>query len=207
MTVNSKNRGLLVVLSGPSGVGKGTVCAALRGMIPDIVYSVSATTRPPREGEADGVNYFFKTKEQFRAMIENDELLEWAEYVGNYYGTPRRFVEDTLNSGKDILLEIEVRGALQVKQRYPDGVFIFLLPPSLEELRSRIELRGTESDELIRGRMAVAAEELKQIENYDYAVINDRIENACSRIRSIIEAEHCRRERVVAGLQNWMTKV
>jgi guanylate kinase len=116
-------------------------------------------------------------------------------------------VEDTLNSGKDILLEIEVRGALQVKQRYPDGVFIFLLPPSLEELRSRIELRGTESDELIRGRMAVAAEELKQIENYDYAVINDRIENACSRIRSIIEAEHCRRERVVAGLQNWMTKV
>jgi len=207
MTVNSKNRGLLVVLSGPSGVGKGTVCAALRGMIPDIVYSVSATTRPPREGEADGVNYFFKTKEQFRAMIENDELLEWAEYVGNYYGTPRRFVEDTLNSGKDILLEIEVRGALQVKQRYPDGVFIFLLPPSLEELRSRIELRGTESDELIRGRMTVAAEELKQIENYDYAVINDRIENACSRIRSIIEAEHCRRERVVAGLQNWMTKV
>ncbi len=201
------NRGLLIVLSGPSGVGKGTVCSALRKMQPDLVYSVSATTRLPREGEVDGVNYFFKTREQFQSMIERDELLEWAEYVGNYYGTPLHFVEKTLNEGKDIILEIEVQGALKVKQKFSEGVFIFLMPPSLHELKHRIKHRGTESEEMIRCRMDAALEELKMMENYDYAVVNDRIENACEKIRSIITAEHCRRERIVPCLQQWFEEV
>ena len=156
-----RERGILIVLSGPSGVGKGTVCAALRKVAPDIVYSVSATTRSPRQGEVDGVNYFFKTREQFQQMIETDEVLEWAEYVGNFYGTPRRFVEETLRSGQDVILEIEVQGALQVKQKFAEGVFIFLLPPSLDELENRIVTRGTETDEVIRSRMSVAMDEIR----------------------------------------------
>lgn len=201
------NQGLLVVLSGPSGVGKGTVCSALRDISPDLVYSVSATTRAPRKGEQEGVNYFYKTREQFQQMIDQNELLEWAEYVGNYYGTPRSFVKETLSSGKDIILEIEVQGALQVKERFPEGVFIFLLPPSLSELENRITTRGTESEETIRSRMSTAIDELKLIEHYDYAVVNDQIEQACSRIQAIITAEHCRRERVLPQIQKWITEV
>ena len=195
------SQGLLIVLSGPSGVGKGTVCSALRESAPELVYSVSATTRAPRAGEQEGVNYFYKSREQFQSMIEQDELLEWAEYVGNYYGTPRSFVADTIRGGRDIVLEIEVQGALQVKKRFPQGVFIFLLPPSLEELKNRIVTRGTESEATISSRMAVASEELNLIEHYDYAVVNDRIETACERIRSIITAEHCRRERIWPAIQ------
>lgn len=135
----SYEKGLLIVLSGPSGVGKGTVCAALRKRKNEnLIYSVSATTRKPREGEQEGINYFFKTHEQFQEMIKKDALLEWAEYVGNYYGTPRQFVENMLNEGKDVILEIEVQGALQVKEKFPEGIFIFLAPPDLKELRSRI---------------------------------------------------------------------
>jgi len=192
--------GLLIVLSGPSGVGKGTVCARLREMAPELAYSVSATTRPARQGEVEGVDYFFKTKEQFREMIERDELLEWAEYVGNYYGTPRAFVERTLAEGRDVILEIEVRGAMQVKRKYPNGVFIFLLPPSFEELKTRIFGRGTESEEAIRHRMSVAIEEIRLVEHYDYAVVNDDVDTACRRILSIIAAEHCRRERLWPSL-------
>lgn len=201
------DKGLLIVLSGPSGVGKGTVCSALRKAAPELVYSVSATTRAARAGEMEGVNYFFKTKEQFREMIERDELLEWAEYVGNYYGTPRSFVEKTLNEGKDIILEIEVQGALKVKQKFPEGVFIFLTPPSLTELKSRIENRGTETEDSIRSRMSVAVEEIRLMEQYDYAVVNDRVELACERIRAIITAEHCKRERVLPRIQKWMEEV
>ncbi|WP_270172001.1 guanylate kinase [Paenibacillus sp. SYP-B4298] len=193
-------RGLLVVLSGPSGVGKGTVCSLLRQRMPELVYSVSATTRSPRTGEQDGVNYFFKTKEQFRDMIARDALLEHAEYVGNYYGTPRDFVERTLDSGKDVILEIEVQGALKVKEKFPEGIFIFLLPPSLDVLKQRITGRGTESDELIQSRMTVAAEEMNLLQHYDYAVVNDEIEAACYRIESIVTAEHCKRERYVNEL-------
>lgn len=185
-------KGLLIVLSGPSGVGKGTVCSALRPRIPDLVYSVSATTRKPRMGEVDGVNYFFKEREQFLSMIENDELLEYAEYVGNYYGTPRDFVEETIASGKDIILEIEVQGALKVKEKFPDGVFIFLTPPSLDELKDRIVGRGTESQATIDHRMSVAVDEMELIRHYDYAVVNDEINLACKRIESIIIAEHCK---------------
>jgi len=190
-------RGLLIVLSGPSGVGKGTVCKALRRMMPELVYSVSATTRAPRAGETDGVDYYFKTRDEFREMIERGALLEHAEYVGNLYGTPREPVERTIAEGKDIILEIDVRGALQVKRNYPEGVFIFLLPPSLDELRQRISGRGTESPAVIDTRMSEASRELGMISEYDYAVVNDEIESACRRIQCIIPAEHCRRERVV----------
>jgi len=200
-------KGLLLVLSGPSGVGKGTLCNRLRSVIPELVYSVSATTRPPRPGEVDGVNYFFKTHQQFRAMIEAGELLEWAEYVGNYYGTPRSFVEQTIAAGKDIILEIDVQGAMQVKRRFPEAILLFVLPPSLEELRQRIVNRGTETESAIRSRMAAAAEELKLMEHYDYAVVNDDLDEACRRVMSIIEAEHSKVKRLYPALKTWLNEV
>ncbi len=186
------SKGLLIILSGPSGVGKGTVCTALRPRMPKLIYSVSATTRSPRAGEEDGVNYFFKTKEQFAAMIEADQLLEYAEYVGNCYGTPRDFVERTLESGRDIILEIEVQGALKVKEKFPEGIFVFLLPPSMDELKDRIRGRGTEHPDVIDHRMSVAEDEISLMRHYDYAVVNDEIDLACKRIESIIIAEHCK---------------
>jgi guanylate kinase len=199
--------GLLLVLSGPSGVGKGTVCKALRERMPDLVYSVSATTRAPRAGEVEGVNYFFKTKEEFRRMIEQDELLEWAEYVGNYYGTPRLFVEDMLASGRDVILEIEVQGALQVKKKFPQGVFLFLAPPDLAELENRIVGRGTETEETIRHRMEMARQEIELMDQYDYVVVNDVIDCACERIRSIITAEHLKKERQIHKYRKWLEEV
>ena len=186
------SKGLLIILSGPSGVGKGTVCTALRPKMPELVYSVSATTRLPREGEENGVNYFFKSREQFADMIEADQLLEYAEYVGNYYGTPRDFVERTLESGRDIILEIEVQGALKVNEKFPEGIFVFLLPPSMDELKDRIRGRGTEHPDVINHRMSVAEDEIGLIRHYDYAVVNDEIDLACKRIESIIIAEHCK---------------
>jgi guanylate kinase len=194
-----KERGLLIVLSGPSGVGKGTVRKALFSQ-PDVQlqYSISVTTRKPREGEVDGVDYFFKTREEFEEMIKQNQLLEWAEYVGNYYGTPIDYVEKTLNEGKDVFLEIEVQGALKVKEVFPEGLFIFLMPPSLSELKNRIVTRGTESDELIANRLKVAKEEIEMMDAYDYVVENDKVELAVERIKAIVMAEHCRRERVSA---------
>ncbi|MBD1371370.1 guanylate kinase [Hazenella sp. IB182357] len=197
MKANYQNDGLLIVVSGPSGVGKGTVCAALREKKTDLTYSVSATTRQPREGEEHGVNYFFETETSFKKMIQNEELIEWAQYVGNYYGTPRRFVEDTLRSGKDVLLEIDVQGAQQVKQRFSNGIFIFLLPPSIDDLRERIVGRGSETEASIHNRLGAATDEFKHVQYYDYVVINDRVEAACERIDAIITAEHCKKDRIV----------
>jgi guanylate kinase len=192
-----KDKGLLIVLSGPSGVGKGTVCKALRNRDTDIVYSVSATTRSPRVGEVEGINYFFKSKTEFEQMIEEEQLLEWAQYVSNYYGTPRAYVEEQINLGNDVILEIEVQGALKVKDKFPHGVFIFLSPPSMEELRHRIITRGTETDASVKNRMSVAKEEIDMMEYYDYVVVNDQVEWACDRIEAIIIAEHCKKERKI----------
>ncbi len=186
-------RGLLIVLSGPSGVGKGTVRAAIFSKGEQkFVYSISATTRLPRTGETDGIDYFFKTREEFERMIQNKQLLEYAEYVGNYYGTPLEYVENTLASGKDVFLEIDVQGAIQVRELMPDGVFIFLTPPDLNELESRIVNRGTDSDEVIAKRMKTAREELELMKYYDYSVVNDTVDNAVQKIEAIIQTEHLR---------------
>ena len=186
-------RGLLIVLSGPSGVGKGTVRAAIFSKGEQkFVYSISATTRKPRTGEKDGVDYFFKTREEFEQMIQNKQLLEYAEYVGNYYGTPLEYVENTLATGKDVFLEIDVQGAIQVRELMPEGVFIFLTPPDLNELESRIVNRGTDSDEVIAKRMKTAREELELMKYYDYSVVNDTVDNAVQKIEAIIQTEHLR---------------
>ncbi|MGP4072596.1 guanylate kinase [Piscibacillus sp. B03] len=189
-------QGILFILSGPSGVGKGTVRKRLFEEDSDLQYSISVTTRNPREGEQDGVDYFFKSREHFEEMIEQDELIEYAEYVGNYYGTPKQYVEDTLKEGKDVFLEIEVQGALKVRESFPQGVYIFLFPPSLEELKNRIINRGTESEDLIRNRLLEARKEIEMMDAYDYVVVNDEIEKAVHRIQSIVISEHCKRERV-----------
>ena len=191
-------RGLLIVLSGPSGVGKGTVRKAIfESDDNDFQYSVSMTTRQKREGEVEGVDYYFRTREEFEDLIEAGEMLEYAEYVGNYYGTPLSYVQQTLDQGKDVFLEIEVQGAKQVKDKVPDGVFIFLTPPDLAELRSRITGRGTDSAEVIDERMRVAREEIEMMALYDYAVVNDEVPKAVQRIREIISSEHFRVDRVI----------
>ena len=193
-----QERGLLIVFSGPSGVGKGTVRKEIfENGNHAFDYSVSMTTRPMRPGEVDGVDYFFRSREEFEQMIEDGQMLEYAEYVGNYYGTPLTYVNETLDSGKDVFLEIEVQGALQVKEKVPDGVFIFLTPPDLDELRDRIVGRGTDSKDIIDQRMNKAREEILLMNEYDYAVVNDEVELAADRVKNIVEAEHFRVDRVI----------
>lgn len=196
-----EERGILFVLSGPSGVGKGTVRKALFEKNINLQYSISVTTRQPREGERNGIDYFFKTKEEFEQMIEENKLLEWAQFVGNYYGTPVDYVRETLDSGKDVFLEIEVQGAMQVRHSFPEAVLIFLIPPSLEELKNRIIGRGTETEEIVKGRLDTAKVEIEMMNAYDYVVVNDQVEKACERIESIVQAEHFRRERVEASFK------
>ena len=199
-------KGLLILISGPSGTGKGTVCDLLRQKHPEISYSISATTRQPRPGEQDGVNYYFYTKEKFREMIDQGQLLEWAEVYGNFYGTPKQNVLDRLEAGEDILLEIDTQGALNVMKVMPEGLFIFLLPPSLEELAARLKGRGTETEESLHRRLGAAVDEIKLATKYRYVVVNDKGEDAEETIANIIEAEHHRsdlNESLLAKLQVW----
>ena len=192
-----KRRGLLIVLSGPSGVGKGTVRKELFTQPnTNYEYSISMTTRSPRKGEVDGTDYFFKSRDEFEELIAEGKLLEYAEYVGNYYGTPLDYVNETLEAGRDVFLEIEVIGAAQVRSKAPDGLFIFLAPPSLMELEDRLVGRGTEPSEVIASRIVKARKEFEMMDLYDYIVENDEVKNACEKINSIVIAEHCRRERV-----------
>ena len=185
-------KGCLIVVSGPSGTGKGTVCAALLARYPQIAYSVSATTRAPRPGEKEGVNYYFLDKPVFEKMIADGELLEWAEVFGNYYGTPFRKIQDRLAAGQDILLEIDTQGAMSVKKRFPNGIFIFLLPPSIAELERRIRGRGADDEESIQRRLASSTGEIAVAKEYRYVVVNEDVEKSVATIWSILTAEHCR---------------
>ena len=189
------SKGFLLVLSGPSGSGKGTVSAALMEKNKEIKYSTSVTTRTPRPGEVNGENYFFTTMEEFEKMVENDELLEHAHVHTNYYGTPKEFVFSQVDRGEIVLLEIDVQGALQVKDKYKEAVFIFLLPPSMDELLDRIRKRGTETEEDIETRFSNAFKELDFVGEYDYFVVNDSVDQAAKDIESIIAAEKLRVKR------------
>ena len=183
-------KGTLMVVSGPAGVGKGTVvkraCELSQG---GIHLSVSATTRAPRPIDQEGVTYYFKTKEEFKEMIANNQVLEWAEYVGNYYGTPRQPVEDALSRGLDVILEIEVQGAMQIKKNFPETVLTFIAPPSYEELESRLRGRGTETEEQIQSRLQTAKGELALMGEYDYIIVNDEIEQASQDILTVLRAD------------------
>ena len=190
------NRGLLIVISGPSGAGKGTICKALLEKIDDLFISVSATTRSPREGEVDGVNYHFLTKEDFISKVERNDFLEYAEVHGNMYGTPKFKVEEMLEQGKNVILEIDIQGALKVKENFSEGVFIFILPPSMEELKQRIIKRGSETQESLMTRFKNAYQEINYVSKYNYAVVNDEVDTAVEKIEGIIVAEKCRVDRI-----------
>lgn len=188
----------MVVISGPSGVGKGTIRKALF-KIPDnnFCYSVSMTTRKPRQGEVDGVDYFFVSREEFEERIKNNGFLEYAEFVGEYYGTPMDYIEKQMDKGKEVIIEIEVQGALQVRERLPEAVFIFIVPPSKKSLLDRLKIRGTEEESKIQERINKAEREFGLAYKYDYIVVNDQVENAADRIYAIIRAEHAKTERSI----------
>lgn len=189
------NPGLLIVVSGPAGVGKGTVVRKMMEYDKDIIYSISVTSRPSRQSEIDGVNYYFITREKFEEMIKNNQLIEWVVYCDNYYGTPKEFVTREIEAGKVVLLEIEVEGAIKIKQQYPDCVLCFILPPDFTELENRLRGRGTETEKSIMGRLSRAKEELKLIEHYDYLIINDSVNNAAENFYGIVRAEQMKTTR------------
>lgn len=179
--------GVLVVVSGSSGVGKGTILKKLVHDNDNIKFAMSATTRKPREGEVDGVDYFFKTEDEFKEMINKNELVEWVNYCGNFYGKSKKYIEDMSKKGYDLVIEVEVEGAKNIKRAYPESVSVFVMPPSFEELEERLKNRGTETTESIKRRLARALEEQKEIENYDYTVVNDEVENVINFIKKVIE--------------------
>ena len=185
-------RGKTFIICGPSGVGKGTVVARLLASDPTLYFSVSATTRAPRPGEADGVHYHFLTMERFEKWIEEDQFLEHAAYVGNRYGTPKKFVDEAMEQGRDVMLDIEIQGAAQIHEKRPDAVRIYIAPPSWEELERRLLGRGTESIEKVRSRLARGKEEFNAAKDFDYFVINDTVDHAVEEIQAIMTAEHCR---------------
>lgn len=191
----SKKRGILAVFSGPSGSGKGTVLACALEKEKNLKVSVSATTRAPREGETDGVNYYFKTKDEFLKMIDEDGFLEYASFCENYYGTPREMVEKSLDSGIDVCLEIEVQGAMKVKEAYPEAVLIFNLPPSTAVLKERLIGRGTESIDVVEKRLNTAIWEISQADKYDYVIVNDVLDKAADEFLSILKSEKCKANR------------
>jgi guanylate kinase len=197
-------KGILLVFSGPSGVGKGSICKALQNENPSIRLSVSATTRWPRSGEVDGVDYYFLDNESFGKMIEEGQLLEWAEVYGHFYGTPRRFLQEALDQGNDVVLEIDIQGALQVKERFPLAVLIFVVPPSLLELESRLISRGSDSREEIEKRLRCTTHEMEMAYHYDYIVVNDKVARALDIVRAIIIAEKSRPQRNRCLVQSLM---
>ncbi|MGM0444910.1 MAG: guanylate kinase [Bacillota bacterium] len=186
-------RGILFVLSGPSGVGKGTVLDQLMKDYKNIKYSVSATTRKPREGEIDGVDYFFISKDKFGKMKKNNEFIETACVHGNYYGTPRNYVEECLKSGEDIILEIDIQGAKQIRDKFKDAVYIFLLPPNYEELKNRLEKRDSETEESLRIRLKNASDEIQDMKNYDYKIVNDKLHTTVKKVEEVIEKERAKK--------------
>lgn len=190
-----KKKGLLIVISGPSGAGKGTVCREFLRNNPETVLSISMTTRQPRRGEVDGENYFFTDVATFENMIEEGGFLEYAKVYGNYYGTPKSFVKENLMAGRDVILEIDIQGALKVKEKFDEGVFIFIVPPTMEELKRRIQGRGTETSEELLRRFNSAYQEINFITRYNYIVINDSVKEAAKKIEAIITAEKCRVDR------------
>ena len=197
--------GLVVAISAPSGTGKGTLLSLLVKVNNNVRFSISATTRKPREGEIDGRNYFFKTVDEFRDMIKAGELMEWVEYCDNYYGTPRKYVEDTIRQGFDVVLEVEVEGALSIRKMYPESVLVFVLPPSLEELKRRIVGRGTEHPDVIEKRIEAAKKEITYLDRYDYLVVNSDVESAVNDINSILKAEKLkyRNNKTLFRLEEW----
>lgn len=195
-------KGKTFIISGPSGVGKSTVLSALLAKRPNVYFSVSATTRDPRPGELDGIHYHFMDVDSFRKWIAMDQFLEYAEYVGNFYGTPKRFVDEAMEQGKDVILDIEVQGAIQVTSKRPDVVRIFIAPPSWSELERRLTERGTDSTEKIQKRLLRAKVEFQTAHTYDYFVINDTVENAVKELDAIMTAEHCKpkeRMEIISG--------
>ncbi len=194
--MTNRARGLLIVISGPSGAGKGTICKRLLENNRELALSVSATTREPRNGEVDGVNYYFISKEEFKEKIQCDDFIEYAQVYDNYYGTPKSNVEEILESGRDVILEIDIQGALKVKENTEDGVFIFILPPSMQELKQRIIKRGSETQESLMKRFKSAYKEINFVSKYNYAVVNDEVELAVEKLESIISAEKCRVDRI-----------
>lgn len=190
-----KHKGLLLVISGFAGTGKGTIVSMLLKQYGNYALSVSATTRAPRNGEVDGVHYFFKTKEEFLQMIVEDELFEYAQYVDNYYGTPKKYVQEQMEAGRDVILEIEMQGALKIKEQFPEAVLLFVVPPDADTLEARLQGRGTETPEVIQKRLSRAVEESDYMEKYDYLIVNDDLDECVERVHDVIQSEHLKTKR------------